>query len=91
MSGYPMAATFHGNEAIIPLNPESIITKLLNTSEAQLNKEMNNNTTNNTSTDNTSQIMADLYAMMSAKLDSVIDKLANSNDTQEKLLMYSRV
>ena len=91
VEGYP--ATLHGNEAILPLNPDSIITKLLNTSEAQITKEMNNNiTTNNTDTeDKTSQIMADLYTMMEEKFDAMIEALEDGNDHTEKLVKFSAV
>jgi GH24 family phage-related lysozyme (muramidase) len=90
MEGYP--ATLHGNEAILPLNPDSVITKLLNTSEAQLKSEMNNNTTNNTSTqDDSTQIMADLYTMMEEKFDAMIGALEDGNSQTEKLVKFSAV
>jgi len=91
-SGYPVEGTMHGREAIIPLNPDSIITKLLTTSEAQVKQEMNNNVTTNTqSSDNTSQIMADLYSMMEEKFDTMIDILEDGNDHTEKLVRFSAV
>jgi lysozyme len=90
IEGYP--ATLHGNEAILPLNPDSVITKLLNTSEAQLKSEMTNNTTNNTSTqDDSNQIMSDLYAMMEEKFDAMIDALEDGNSQTEKLVKFSAV
>ena len=91
-SGYPVEGTMHGREAIIPLNPDSIITKLLTTSEAQIKQEMNNSVTTNMSTsDNTSQIMADLYTMMEEKFDAMIDALEDGNDHTEKLVKFSAV
>jgi hypothetical protein len=91
-SGYPVEGTMHGREAIIPLNPDSIITKLLTTSEAQIKQEMNNTVTTNTpSTDTTSQIMADLYSMMEEKFDAMIDALEDGNDHTERLVRFSAV
>jgi hypothetical protein len=91
-SGYPVEGTMHGREAIIPLNPDSIITKLLTTSEAQIKQEMNNTVTTDTSTsDNTSQIMADLYTMMEEKFDAMITVLEDGNDQTAKLVKFSAV
>ena len=92
-SGYPVAGTMHGPEAIMPLKPDSIIAKLINTSEAQLKQEMttNNNINSTSSNDNTSQIMEDLYAMMEEKFDTMINALEDGNNTADKLLKYSRV
>ena len=92
-SGYPVEGTMHGREAIVPLNPDSIITKLLETSESQLKQEMNNNTNTSTTTtsDNTSQIMADLYTMMEEKFDAMIGALEDGNSQTEKLVKFSAV
>jgi len=91
-SGFPVEGTMHGREAIVPLNPDSIITKLLDTSESQLKQEMNNNITTNTSAqDNTGQIMADLYTMMEEKFDAMIEALEEGNDQTEKLVRFSAV
>jgi lysozyme len=91
VEGYP--ATLHGNEAILPLNPDSIITKLLNTSEDQIKKEMSSNITTSDSgkEDITGQIMADLYTMMEEKFDAMIEALEEGNDQTEKLVKYSAV
>jgi hypothetical protein len=90
-SGYPVEGTMHGREAIVPLNPNSIITKLLDTNEAQLKSEMNNITTNTSSSDNTSQIMGELYTMMEEKFDAMIVALEDGNDHTEKLVRFSAV
>jgi len=91
MEGYP--ATLHGNEAILPLNPDSIITKLLNTSESQVKQEMNtnNNITTTTTEDMSSQIMSEMYAMMEEKFDAMIAALEDGNDHTEKLVKFSAV
>ena len=92
-SGYPVEGTMHGREAIIPLNPESIITKLLTTSEAQIKQEMNTNNsiTTTTADDTSSQIMSEMYAMMEEKFDAMIEALENGNDHTEKLVKFSAV
>ena len=92
-SGYPVEGTMHGTEAIIPLNPDSIITKLLNTSESQLKTEMNtnNNITTTATEDVTGQIMSEMYAMMEEKFDAMIAALEDGNDHTEKLVKFSAV
>jgi hypothetical protein len=54
---------------------------------------MNNNinTTTSSSSDDTSQIMADLYAMMEEKFDSLIGAIEDGNDHTEKLVKFSAV
>ena len=83
----------HGPEAILPLKPDSLIAKLINTTEAQLKQEMttNNNNTTTSSKDITSQIMEDMYAMMEEKFDAMLDALEAGNSTADKLLKSSRV
>ena len=93
-SGYPVEGTMHGREAIIPLNPDSIITKLLDTSESQLKQEMNNNnitTTTNNSSDATAEIIMALHEMMEEKFDAMIDILEDGNNHTEKLVKFSAV
>ena len=89
-SGYPVEGTMHGREAIIPLNPNSIITKLLDSNETQLKSEINT-TNNSSSTDDSNQIMADLYTMMEEKFDAMIDALEDGNSQTEKLVKFSAV
>jgi len=92
-SGYPVAGTMHGPEAILPLKPDSLIAKLINTTEAQFKQEMTttNNTTTTSSKDITSQIMEDMYVMMEEKFDAMLDALEAGNSTADKLLKSSRV
>ena len=91
-SGYPVEGTMHGREAIIPLNPDSIITKLLDTNESQLKTETNNNNiTSTTKDDVTAQMIASLHEMMAEKFDAMIDILEDGNDHTEKLVRFSAV
>jgi hypothetical protein len=92
-SGYPVEGTMHGREAIIPLDPNSIITKLIDTDVSQLKQEMNNNitTTNNAPTVDTAQIMISLHQMMEEKFDAMIDILEDGNDHTDKLVKFSAV
>lgn len=79
-TGYP--ATLHGSEAIIPLDPTSLITKLMKTPESEIAREMGASSMNNN--------IGELIAVMTEKLDDVIYALKSSNNTQEELLRYSR-
>jgi hypothetical protein len=94
-SGYPVEGIMHGREAIIPLNPDSIITKLLETPDSKATKEINNDNTISTNTsskdDITNQLMTDLYTMMEEKFDAMIDALEDGNDHTEKLVKFSAV
>ena len=93
-SGYPVEATFHGNEIVAPLDPESILTKLSKTSVAEMQKE----TINNSSSSNSSEIIAssnaemiDLMKLFVEKMDDFIDAQSDSNSIQTELLQYSKV
>ena len=93
-SGYPVEATFHGNEIVAPLDPESILTKLAKTPVAEMQKE----TINNSSSSSTNEIMAssnaemiDLMKMFVEKMDDFIDAQSDSNSIQSELLQYSKV
>ena len=93
-SGYPVEATFHGNEIVAPLDPESILTKLSKTSVAEMQKE----TVNNSSSSSSSEILAssnaemiDLMKMFVEKMDDFIDAQSDSNSIQSELLQYSKV
>lgn len=95
MTGYPVE--LHGDELVAPLNADNIITKLINNT---VNKEpVVTETTNKveTTTAMSLEMMreiqaanSEMIAVLTEKLDSVIDKLASSNDIQDKILTYSR-
>jgi hypothetical protein len=90
MSGYPVER--YSSELTTPVNASSIL--------PEINKTPTNTTTDEvtqpiTRTNNTSdQVMnmnAEMFAMLSDKLDTMIDVLENGNDTSNKLLKASRV
>ena len=91
-SGYP--ATLHGNEMIVPLDPNSILADLGKKSKQQAESSVTSSSVTNLSSNdgfrellNINQAMME---MMSTKLDNVINKLADSHDTQNKILRYSQ-
>ena len=93
-SGYPVEATFHGNEIVAPLDPESILTKLSKTSVSEMQKETNYTTSNNSSTEtvvSSNAEMIDLMKMFVEKMDDFIDAQSDSNSIQSELLQYSKV
>jgi LAS superfamily LD-carboxypeptidase LdcB len=90
-SGYPVEATFHGNEIVAPLDPNSIIAKMLTSTPEQAANMSNQNTVTTNSTPENSGITLEVFTMLSEKLDTMITMLSTSNDTQEQLLKYSRI
>lgn len=90
-SGYPVEATFHGNEIVAPLDPNSIIAKMLtSTPEQAANMATQNTVTTNSAPENNG-LTLEVFTMLAEKLDTMITILSTSNDTQEQLLKYSRV
>lgn len=91
-TGYPVA--LHGNEAVLPLDPNSIITKLLKTSvsevEAQMKTPTNVSETATTQLTQNNEIILQLMDLLNEKLDAVSTTLSASKDTQEQLLKYTR-
>jgi D-alanyl-D-alanine carboxypeptidase len=84
-SGYPV--TLHGTEAVLPdFKLPELIKSLNNVTKQELPSIVS--TSNN---DKLSDIIKDLMDMMGDKLDTVIDQLSESNNTQDKLLTYSKV
>ena len=90
-SGYPVEATFHGNEIVAPLDPNSIIAKMLTSTPEQAANMANQNTVTTNNTPENSGITLEVFTMLAEKLDTMITMLSTSNDTQEELLKYSRV
>jgi hypothetical protein len=94
-SGYP--TMLHGNEIIVPLDPNSILADLGKKSQEQIKTEMttfektmsNDNLDPNMIRDITRQNQQ-LMEMLGSKLDNVINKLDTGNDTQSKILQYSQ-
>ena len=82
-------------EAAIPLDPSSIVHKLIQPGSAEtLNKASDTMPipapVASPMSDMTSGLTVEMVEMLSQKLDTMIDKLSSGNDTQDKILMYSR-
>jgi len=95
MTGYPVE--LHGDELVAPLNADNIITKLINNTVTREPAVAETTTKVETTTAMSLEMMreiqtanSEMIAVLTEKLDSVIDKLASSNDIQDKILTYSR-
>ena len=82
-------------EAAIPLDPSSIVHRLIQPGSADtLNKSTDSlpmpASVASPLSDMSSGLTVEMMEMLSQKLDTMIDKLSSSNDTQDKILMYSR-
>ena len=90
--GYPME--LHGTELVIPLDANSILTKLASTSAESVVKDLHRDTakatpkpTSTTGTPKkTSGISKEMIHAMSIKFDKVINTIDNTNHVQKKLL-----
>ena len=80
----------HGNEIITPLSPNSILEQLGKTPATTEIAGSSSSSTTNTIKEIYS-MNTEVMEMLAGKLDTMISKLSDSNDTQSKLLMYSRV
>jgi hypothetical protein len=92
-SGYPVEATFHGNEIVAPLDPDSILTKLSKMSASEMEKTTSTSTSNNSTTENiisSNAEMIELMKMFVEKMDDFIDAQSDSNSIQTELLQYSK-
>ena len=92
-TGYP--ATLHGNEIIVPIDPQSLLVELGKKSKGDLQTEMASNPAaamggSAESLKELSAINQAMMDMMANKLDAVISRLEAGNDTQGKLLKYSQ-
>lgn len=93
--GFP--AKLHGNEIVVPLDPNSVLAELGKKSAEQIKTEMSV-AEKSFKTETTTEAISDmgrmnrqLMEMLSGKLDDVIRKLETSNDTQDKLLRHTQV
>jgi putative chitinase len=91
-NGFPVE--LHGNELVAPLDPTSIIAKLLMAPSSESMPKIAEATKAEPvapiEAPNTG-LTVDMIEMLAGKLDAMISKLSDSHDTQEKLLQYSRV
>lgn len=94
-TGYPVE--MHGTELVTRLDPNSLLEKLAKTPAQQLEQLVSKPETKNvvTKSDDAMREVAAMNAqmmeMLADKLDSMLNKLDTSNETQEKLLKFSQV
>jgi hypothetical protein len=89
-TGYP--ATLHGNEVIVPLDVDSILSKLAKTPMAEMEQALKTTmSANNATPDQSASLNVDMINMLAEKLDTVIDVLESGNDTSSKLLKRTSV
>jgi len=92
-TGYP--ATLHGNEMIVPLDPNSFLAELGKKTNTEIQAQLQDKAAAVGSNDpeifkELASINQSMMDMMATKLDAVIDKLDSSNNTQSKILKYSK-
>lgn len=94
-SGFP--AMLHGNEIVVPLDPNSLLAELGKKSKVEIENEAQQKITETKSITSTSDVTKEMFnmnqalmEMLATKLDNMINKLDTSNDTQEKILKYSQ-
>lgn len=90
-TGFPVE--LHGNEVVTPFDPSSLLAKLMLAPASESIAKLTPSTTPVNSAADAIQNMSmfsDMIDMLSDKLDTMISKLETGNDTQDKLLKYSR-
>lgn len=94
-AGYPVDLTAHGREVIAPLMAGSILEMLSTTPANQQNTQTQNFTNINNETDsgikNLLSMNEHYNEIMLSKLDLIAEKLSQSNDTQGRILQYTKV
>lgn len=85
-TGYPVM--LHGNEAVIPIPDLDSIEKQNLPSTVAANPATTNTTV--TSNGTTVEMISELVEMLSQKLDTVVAKLSDGNDIQDRILKYSK-
>lgn len=95
--GYPIE--LHGTELVIPLDSNSILTKIASTSEDAVINELQHNVTksvskpnpNYTTTPTTKNkgLTTEMVRSMAHKFDRVIGKIESTNHVQQKLLKHA--
>lgn len=78
-TGYPV--TMHGREIVAPLDANSILAQLAQTPATDVK----------TSLQNQNMASSEMVSVLVDKLNTMIDKLDNSNDIQTQILTYARV
>jgi hypothetical protein len=89
-TGYPVQ--MHGTELVAPLNANSILMEMAKTPANATTEESTKPVTRtNDTSEKVMNMNAEMLAMLSDKLDTMIEALENGNDTSNKLLKASRV
>ena len=89
-SGYPVL--LHAREMVIPLpNTKALEVQKTELSEITNNSNVTNNVQNIAQANQNLEPFMEIFDMMAAKLDDMIDKLSTGNDIQDELLKVSRV
>lgn len=93
--GYP--ATLHGTEVVAPLTMDSVLMKLAKTPATsdmvdEISRAFGSPAdAGNSQMDQVISTNRDLLAILTSKMDQVIDALETGNDTQGKILQYSQI
>lgn len=86
-SGYPVM--LHGKEIVIPMKDVQSALSANSVDKEELPTSTVSSTS--TTTSNNNENISELVAMLSSKMDEMINRLTDSNRTQEELLNYARV
>lgn len=91
-SGFPVNLTAHGSEAVVPLDPSTLLGKLakepISSAASALGSTVNNTTSSN---EVMISFMGDFRNMMEEKFDDILDALSEGNNISDKILTYSKV
>jgi hypothetical protein len=81
----------HGGELVAPLNANSILAEMAKTPATATDESTKPITKTVDSSEKVMNMNSEMLAMLSDKLDTMIEALENGNDTSNKLLKASRV
>ena len=91
MSGYPVKLTAHGSEAVVPLDPNTLLGKLAREPISKDSNPTTNLMTESSSSEAIGSYIVELKDMMESKMELLISAIEDGNDTSDKILQYSRV
>lgn len=91
MSGYPVKLTAHGSEAVVPLDPNTLLGKLAREPISKDSNPTTNLMTESSSSESIGSYIVALQDMMQSKMELLISAIEDGNDTSDKILQYSRV
>ena len=91
MSGYPVKLTAHGSEAVVPLDPNTLLGKLAREPISKDSNPTTNLIAESSSAESLGSYIVALQDMMQSKMELLISAIEDGNDTSDKILQYSRV